>query len=340
MLVSVIMPTYNTDHSFLFESVSSILKQSYKNFEFIIVDDCSNKNDNYSFIADNFKDKRIRLFRNSTNSGVAATLNRALEYANGDLIVRMDSDDVAKKNRISKLVNMFKKNKSLCVVGSYAKTFGCKKGILSYPKQNNLIRASLFINNPFCHPTVAYKKSIVENVGYYSCSAPNEDYDLWARLSFDKSVVFMNIPVVLLKYRIHNNQVTNVDYDKLKSNTKNILATIYSRFYPNESGDINFDSFVNALYNGNLRSSDVDELNKVFMLLFKSENKFDNSVFKKIFIGKYKRIFMKQVITYKHTDYTYETLFLKQRSGSLFLDFATLICLAILKLRKVNKCNI
>ena len=95
--LSVLMPVYNAE-KFLAEAIDSILQQSFSDFEFIIIDDCST--DSSVAIIESYKDVRIRLYRNDSNSGISYSLNRGIELATTELIARMDADDVSYPQRM------------------------------------------------------------------------------------------------------------------------------------------------------------------------------------------------------------------------------------------------
>lgn len=95
--VSVVMPVYNVPQEFLHEAIESILSQSYAEFEFIIVDDCSD--DVLLPILANYNDGRIKYLRNTANVGIAASLNRGISEARGEFIARMDADDISDLER-------------------------------------------------------------------------------------------------------------------------------------------------------------------------------------------------------------------------------------------------
>ena len=97
-LISVAMPTYN-DEKYIAEAIESILNQTYKNFELIIIDDCS-KDDNWKIISEYAKkDKRIKAYRNEKNRGISYNLNLAIKKAKGEYIARMDGDDTCTSDR-------------------------------------------------------------------------------------------------------------------------------------------------------------------------------------------------------------------------------------------------
>ncbi len=106
-LVSVIMPSWNTG-KFISESINSVLNQTYKSLELIIVDDCSD--DNTDEVVSSFKDERIRYLKNDKNLGAALTRNRALREANGEWIAFLDSDDLWEKEKLEKQISFMNSN--------------------------------------------------------------------------------------------------------------------------------------------------------------------------------------------------------------------------------------
>ena len=98
--VTVLMSVYN-GRAFLNRSVSSILRQTYRDFEFLVIDNCS-ADDSYALLESYARqDARIRLLRNDRNVGLAASLNRGLKEARGEFIARMDADDSARPERLN-----------------------------------------------------------------------------------------------------------------------------------------------------------------------------------------------------------------------------------------------
>lgn len=116
-LISILMPTYNVE-KYIEEAVRSIINQTYRNFELIIVDDCSS--DRTFDILKKLKaeDKRIKLYRNETNSKICKTLNKALSYATGSYIGRMDGDDISEPERFEVLKKYLDTHPQIALVGS------------------------------------------------------------------------------------------------------------------------------------------------------------------------------------------------------------------------------
>ena len=106
-LVSIIMPSWNTGR-FIAESIDSVLKQTYTNWELLIVDDCST--DNTDEIITSYKDNRIKYFKNEHNSGAALTRNKAMREAQGEWIAFLDSDDLWNPEKLEKQINFMKEN--------------------------------------------------------------------------------------------------------------------------------------------------------------------------------------------------------------------------------------
>ncbi len=215
------MSAYNSEN-FINDAIESVLNQTYKDFEFIIVDDGST--DKTLSIIKRFKDKRIKLIQNSRNEGLTKSLNIGLEAAEGKYVARMDADDICNPDRLFLQINFLKKNPNIGVLGtdityinetgkkfkSIAKLKNLKtNNIFSYlvnmqkPKSHNLCVWYLLFKNCFYHPTVMFDKDIVRNSGGYKAKR-SEDLDLWIRL-FNKTN-FANLKTSLLYHRIHSNQ--------------------------------------------------------------------------------------------------------------------------------------
>ncbi len=203
--ISVIMAVYNGEH-FLRKAIESILEQTFKNFEFIIINDAST--DNSEKIIRSYKDKRIRLINNKHNQKLPASLNKGIRQAQGKYIARMDADDIALKNRLAEQYNFMEKNPEIDVCGSSIQCFGAREDIVNWPEHNNKIKVHLLSGVPLAHPTAFFRKRIIfsNNIFYPENNLYAEDYEFWVDLM--PFITFYNIPKVLLKYRIHKQQVS------------------------------------------------------------------------------------------------------------------------------------
>lgn len=179
-LVSIIMPSYNTA-SFIAESIQSVLAQSYKDWELIIVDDCSPDNTD-EVVKPYLSDERIRYLKNEKNSGTAVSRNRALREAKGKWIAFLDSDDLWMPEKLQKQVRFMEKNGYHFSYTNYAEidTEDKRNGIsVTGPKR---ITKTGFFN--YCWPgclTVMYD---AETVGLIQISdiKKNNDYAMWLKV--------------------------------------------------------------------------------------------------------------------------------------------------------------
>ena len=210
MLVSVIMSNYNTDIKQLDTAVNSILNQTFSDFEFIIVDDCST-DDSLEYLR-KLDDKRIVLLENETNMGLTKSLNIALENARGKYIVRMDSDDISLPNRIERQVEFMQSHQNVIAAGTWVQYFG-SKDILYKPviTSNDDYRANLlFSNSPtIVHPSAILNRELLlkNNVKYDERYRNAQDYKMWVDCSKYGTCVI--IPEVLLRYRVHEKQISS-----------------------------------------------------------------------------------------------------------------------------------
>ena len=178
--VSIIMSEYNTPIDLLKQSIQSMLNQTFKNFEFIIVDDCG-KND-LDKIVKEFKDNRIKVIKNDKNLGLVASLNKAIKVSKTDYLVRMDTDDYSYPDRLELEYKFIKEHPEYDVVGMQCEFFDGKEiygksEISGELKKDDIINQRLFI-----HPSVIMKKHIIESVGGYPDYRRCEDFALWINL--------------------------------------------------------------------------------------------------------------------------------------------------------------
>jgi len=199
-LVSVIMPVYNTEE-WVWEAIESILNQTFKDFEFIIIDDCST---DWSYkILNEYakKDERIRLYRNEKNSWVAYTKNRLIELTTTNYIASQDSDDVSFLNRLELEYNFFQKNKDCAVVAWNNVIIDEEWKVIGHRKYSDDIKTVILKKSPVSHPTTMIRKDYFEKVWWYSHVKYVEDYDLWIKF-YSEWYKIKNIDKDLLKYRI------------------------------------------------------------------------------------------------------------------------------------------
>ncbi len=200
--ISVLMPLYNPEEEHLREAITSILNQTFTDFELLIVNDGSKNNAEEVVLS--FNDERIRYIKHD-NMGLAATLNKGVDLASTNIIARMDQDDIAHSDRLEKQFKFLEENPEISIVGSWIKHFP-KTEIVKVPAFPDLMD---FLNSCVMnHPTVMFRKSdfLKYDLKYNSELKTSEDYDLWTRAV--RILSFANIQEVLLDYRIHGGNMT------------------------------------------------------------------------------------------------------------------------------------
>lgn len=204
--ISVVMPAYQAA-PFLREAVESILRQTERDFELILINDGSK--DGTHAIAQELcaQDGRIRYFTQD-NRGVVATLNRGLELAQGEFIARMDSDDVAHPQRFEKQLALLRSKHEVIVCGTQAVLFGAATGPWVLPRSDRACRARQLLQPCFVHPSVMFRRSAIDRGARYRADCLHaEDYDFWFQLGALGRMENLDEP--LLFYRVHGGQVTN-----------------------------------------------------------------------------------------------------------------------------------
>jgi len=200
-LVSVVMATNRADRYF-FEALESLTNQTYQNLEILIVANGMMDRE-YETLQVQCLDSRITLIRASL-SGVSFSRNLGIQYSNSDLIAIMDADDLSYPERIERQLNLFISYPELSVCGTNYYLIDSESnviGVHALPEKNDSIRSQLKWRNPLCNPSVMFKKSFITSIGGYTAQFA-EDYDLWLKLLDVKEVVFYNLQIPLLGYRV------------------------------------------------------------------------------------------------------------------------------------------
>lgn len=208
--ISVIMPVYNTG-SYLHDSISSILKQTFTDFEFIIINDGST--DNSEDIILSYKDNRIKYLKNKKNEGLISSLNLGIQMSKGEFTARMDGDDISLPTRFEKQKNWLDQNPDAAIAGSHV-TFinaeGKKTGeweLDEQTKSSKEIRRTMVRENCLAHPSVMMRTEIIKRLRYATNQKNTEDYDLWLRILAEGGVIG-KVPEKLLLYRVHQSSIT------------------------------------------------------------------------------------------------------------------------------------
>lgn len=211
--VTVLMAVYNGAR-FVREAVESILGQTFRELELLIIDDGSTDETAAILDAVAQQDPRVRIVHQQ-NVGLAQSLNNGLATAVGEIIIRMDADDVALPERIERQLAYLAEHPGVAAVGSslqYIDETGRPTHVGRYAlAPDDVFNALLEGNSPMAHPSVAMRKSAVLAVGgYRPLFVHAEDFDLWQRLADRYQMA--NLPDVLLKYRVHGHNVSKVHH--------------------------------------------------------------------------------------------------------------------------------
>jgi glycosyltransferase involved in cell wall biosynthesis len=202
--VSVLMPTYN-QQKYLRTAVESILTQTYSDFELLIIDDGSTDSTPAILSEYAIKDRRVRVISRE-NKGLCASLNELLAMAQGQLIARMDSDDISLRGRFASQVKFLQEHPEVVCVGGHIQLIneaGRMYGRILYPIEDGEIqRAALVARPSIAHPCFMMRRESVLAVGGYDATQfPAEDLDLILRLGEIGKLA--NLDEVILKYRGH-----------------------------------------------------------------------------------------------------------------------------------------
>jgi hypothetical protein len=203
--VTVFMPVYN-GMKFLAEAVGSILGQGFGDFELLVIDDAS-RDGSLDYVR-GLGDPRVRVIAQETNQGIRRNYNRGLAEARGRYIAVMDQDDVSEPMRLERQLAFMEAHPEVGLCGCQVTLIGDKPGPswVRYHASDDL-RIALLFENPFCHPSVMLRASVLRAHGLNYPDYPYaEEYALWTRISRHASLANLEEP--LLRYRTHPGQVS------------------------------------------------------------------------------------------------------------------------------------
>src|SRR5580658_10136563 len=209
-LVSVVMSVF-TGERFLRQTVDSILDQSFRDFEFIVINDGST--DDSASILESYqkRDPRLCVYEQE-NRGLLESLNRGCSLAKGRYIARMDADDIAVRDRLLWQVDFLEEHPEVGILGGNIEYIDAKGTVFDtflHPIDDQAIRSALYqCEGSFCHPATIMRKAAFDAVGGYSTFFfdGGEDYDLWVRMAERSQLA--NLDRVVLKYRVHPSQIS------------------------------------------------------------------------------------------------------------------------------------
>lgn len=205
--VSILLPVRNEER-YLPAALSSITRQTFEDWELVAVDDGSTDSTPRILKAAAGRDPRIRVLQPG-DRGLVPALNAGLEACRAPLVARMDADDISHPRRLELQYSFLSGNPGIGLAASAFRHFprsGIKLGMLSYEKWQNTLASheailrDLFVESPFVHPSVMFRKEAVASAGGYRNMGWAEDYDLWLRLAA-AGIRFARLPMPLLFWR-------------------------------------------------------------------------------------------------------------------------------------------
>lgn len=219
--ISVVMSTYNEPKEYLSEAIESILKQTYQQFEFLIVID-NPQNQEIQQVVSYYsgKDSRIQVIYNEINMGLAYSLNKAAGVARGKYIARMDADDIALPERFYRELMFLEKN-DFDMISCHSVLIdeeGHETGSVRHLAKNP--NKELLVYNFIIHPGVMMKTEVFRKLGGYRNFYKSQDYDLWLRMVSNNYRIGI-LEECLIKYRLRGNSITE----------KNMLEQFYISEY-------------------------------------------------------------------------------------------------------------
>lgn len=233
------MPVYNCE-KYLSESIESVISQTYKNWELIIVNDASTDQSREVAVKFSEKDSRILVLGNNFKKGLAGALNTGLDNSTGEFIARADGDDINKVDRIETQVKFLNNNKNIDIVGGGYQLFGAHSNEKIFHPSSSLIISWKFLSNTyFCHPSVMFRKKVLSTLAHYpECAC--EDFAFFSKVL--KNHMGQNIRKILLNYRQHPASYSNTATENIKNSVQETFKENY-KFYTGtlENSEIFFD---------------------------------------------------------------------------------------------------
>lgn len=220
-LLTVLMSVKNGE-PYLRETVESILDQTYRDFDYLILDNASK--DNSREIIRSFNDPRIRLIELPEDIGQVAALNKGLDMIETPLVARMDADDISMPRRFERQVAFMERHPEIGVCGTYAVAFEGEKQVRwQKPCRPDDVKARLLFGCCLAHPSVMLRKELFDKyrLRYDEKIGFSEDWELWLRAS--RHFPLANIPEYLLKYRIHTSSVSSRYFDERQKVDERLL---------------------------------------------------------------------------------------------------------------------
>lgn len=261
--ISILMPVYNAQ-KYLIEAVDSILNQTFKDWELIIINDGST--DSSRELLSQIADDRVIIVDNEKNLGLIDTLNKGINLCRGEYIARMDADDISVNKRIEKQVQFMDSHPHHIMCGTNALVIdnnGKITGKIRNLTDNQSLQINLLFSNPFIHPSMMIRSDILKKNLYDKQYKHIEDYELWCRIALRGKVA--NLEDDLLLYRWHDSNISVINAETQIQLKKEINKRQLERFgLTPDDHELHAHNITFNLYHlGTKQEISVDKINNV-----------------------------------------------------------------------------
>lgn len=229
--ISLIMSVYNGE-DYLEEAIDSVLKQSFTDWELIVINDCSTDRTPEILSRYAAQDTRVHVHTNEVNLRLPSSLNKAMSFARGKYIARMDADDICLPDRLEKQYAFMEQNPDIAL--SSCRFMTLKNGVISSGgcggrSDANSVKALLLVTNPILHPGIIAKAEVIKTMGYDKTFTCTEDMELWTRfvMAGHKAQI---LPEYLMIYRLHDKQITATTLERQHKEVTAIQKIYYGKF--------------------------------------------------------------------------------------------------------------
>lgn len=222
------MSVYNGEE-YLEEAVESVINQTFKNWELIIINDCSTDSTLEILNKLSSRDDRIKIHTNEVNLKLPTSLNKAISLSSGKYIARMDADDICLSDRLEKQFKFMEENSDVSL--SSCRFMTVKNGVYMSGGaggrcDNEALKAMLLVSNPILHPGVIAKSSVMKKFNYDTTLTCTEDLELWTRMAMENEKIEI-LPECLLIYRLHDKQITSTTLERQHTEVLKIQDKYY-----------------------------------------------------------------------------------------------------------------
>lgn len=232
--ISVVLPVYN-GAAFIRESIESVINQTFKDFELIVIDDGSE--DSTAEIVDSFSDKRICFHRLVKNSGSAVATNEGYLRATGEFIAHIDADDIAMPDRLARQLEFLSEHRDVVVMGGAMQVFGGPNdGVAVAPQLDSMIKTCFLPGaDNIYNPTAMIRKSFLDRQELRCDPELNRAFDwgLWVEIMW-RGGIFSNCSEPVTKYRIHPGQQSN-KMEEMRPDLARVRCRVIALFFPDIS---------------------------------------------------------------------------------------------------------